>query len=167
MSDRRVPDFMYDRERLPRVTRTGPLLDELGDAWRYALVGGVVAFPLTALGYWQTGSELSLSPVLLGGAIAGYLARRATGETNVAAGTRAGLVGALPTLWLLGDVVLAATALDGPSWFVAVGGGFALVVVVAVGLAAFGLAALLGGVGAVVGGWLAGRTRGGSPAADG
>ena len=146
------------------MTRTGPLPDALSDTWRYALVGGLVALPLTALGYWQSGSELSLSPVLLGGLLAGYLARRDTGQTDVAAGVRAGLVGALPALWLVVDVAGAATALGGPTWFVAVGGGFAVTVAFAVVVVGFGLAALLGGLGGHVGGWLAGRTRRRPPA---
>jgi hypothetical protein len=156
---------MSSRRQLRRVFRTGPLLDRLNDTWRFALLGGLLAAPLVALGYWQTGSELSLSPVLLAGLVAGYLARRDTGETRIAAGVRAGLVGALPTLWLLVDVAGAATALDGPTWFLVVGGGFAIAAVATVALLAFGLAGLLGGLGAVAGGWLAARRRGDEPPA--
>jgi len=43
--------------------RVSGLLAE--DMWRYALLGGVLSFSLTLVGYWQSGSELSLSPVFL------------------------------------------------------------------------------------------------------
>jgi hypothetical protein len=58
----------------------------------------------------------------------------------------------------------AATALGGPTWFLAVGGGFAVAAAFAVVVAAFGLAGLLGGVGGHVGGWVAARTRRRPPA---
>jgi len=53
------------------VSPTDTLPESISDAWRYALVGGVLALPPVASGYWLTGSELSASPVLLGGIVAG------------------------------------------------------------------------------------------------
>ena len=140
------------------MSRTGPrftpLPDLLSDTWRYALLGGLASIPLTTVAYWQSGSELSLSPVFLGGLLAGYLACRQTGSAR-GVGLRAGLVGGLPTLWLLREVLDAATALSGPPWFVATGlvvtVGFLLVVL-------FGFAALVGALGGRAGGWVAARS---------
>jgi hypothetical protein len=58
---------------------------------------------------------------------------------------------------MVGDVVRAATALAGPTWFMAVGTLFTAGVVFTVSLFGFGLGALAGELGARVGGWLAGR----------
>lgn len=142
------------------MARTGPLHAVPGDRWRYALLGGLASISVTTLTYWQSGSELSLSPVFLGGLLAGYLACRETGSAGDT-GFRAGLIGGVPALWLLADVLGAASALSGPPWFVATGlvvtVGFLLVVV-------FGFAALVGALGGRVGGWLARRLgRGRSP----
>lgn len=156
---------MCTPRQIPVVTRTGPLPPSLSDTWKYALVGGLISVPLTTVGYWQSGSELSLSPVLLGGLLAGYLARRATGTAD-GVGVRAGVVGALPTLWILADVLGAASALSGPTWFMAVGVGFTGAILLVVAVVGFGLGALAGALGARAGSWLAGRTgRRGPPAA--
>lgn len=155
---------MYIGRQLPAVTRTGPLPTSVSDTWKYALLGGLVSVPLTTVGYWQSGSELSLSPVLFGGLIAGYLARRATGTAD-GVGVRAGLVGALPTLWILADVLGAASALAGPTWFVAVGVGFTGAILLVVAVVGFGLGALAGALGARAGSWLAGRSERRPPAA--
>jgi hypothetical protein len=138
------------------VSPPDSLLDGASDAWRYGLLGGLVSVPFTAVGYWQTGSELSLSTVFLGGLLAGYLARRRSG-TAAGVGVRVGLVGSLPVLWLLSDVLGAASALSGPAWFVA--GALALTVA-RVAVVAVGAAVLVGVVGTRVGGGLAGRDGG-------
>jgi len=149
------------------VTRIGPLPDELTETWRYALLGGLASIPFTAFGYWQTGSELSLAPVFFGGTLAGFLAERKTG-TNSGVGVRAGLVGGLPAVWLLVDILAVSSGLVGPSWFVASGLVLLVGVVAVVGVLAFGLSALVGAVGARVGGWIAGfGGRGHPPAATG
>jgi len=95
-----------------------PRPSKLSDRWRYALGGGLVAVPLMTLGYLGTGSELSLGPVLLGGAVAGYLATRDTG-THRGVGARVGLVASFPALLAVGDILLATRGLGGPNWFVA------------------------------------------------
>jgi hypothetical protein len=127
------------------------------DKWRYAFFGVVLSLPLTLVGYWQSGSELSLSPVLLGGILAGYLAARATG-TSYGVGYRVGAIGGLPGLLFLVDLPDAMAALGGPEWFVAVGTAFG---VVFAGIAVFvvvGFSALVGELGARIGGWLATRS---------
>ncbi|KAB1193609.1 hypothetical protein GJR96_09180 [Haloferax sp. MBLA0076] len=129
----------------------GPSLKRLPDAWRYALVGGLLSLPFTVASYAQTRSELSLSAVLVGGFLAGYLATRQTGEST-GVGVRAGLVGALPVLWMLSDMFGTIRVLPNPVWFSAVLVAIALVVAVL----AFGLAALGGMVGSRLGSWVAG-----------
>lgn len=134
-------------------------LENLSYRWKYAFVGGIVALPFTALGYWQTGSELSLSPVLFGGLLAGYLARRRTGESD-GVGVRTGLVGGLPVVWVLFDVLAASSALAGPAWFVASATAITVGVTVVFGVLGFVLAALAGEIGARVGSWIAGKRPG-------
>lgn len=138
----------------------------MSDAWRYGLLGGLVSLPFMTASYWQTGSELSLGPVVFGGLLAGYLAKRGTG-TSRGVGYRAGAIGALPTLWMMGEVVLAARALAGPAWYVVVGTLFAVGAVLTVALLGFGLGAISGEVGARIGGWFAGRGEGPTPPAAG
>lgn len=127
--------------------------------WKCALIGGIVSLPLTAGLYWLSGmgNELSFNMVFVGGLLAGFLAKtRITDADAVTAGLRAGLVGAAPVLWILTNVLEAATALSGPLWFRSV----ALVVVVGtIAVVLFGLSALAGLLGAKVGGWLAEMDR--------
>jgi len=146
------------------MSRTGPLPLELSDTWTYALLGGLASVPFTVLGYAETGSELSLAPVFFGGILAGYLATRRTG-TRAGVGARAGLVGGLPGLWLLSDLLAATSALGGPTWFVAAGIALAVGAAAAVALVVLGLSALCGAVGARIGGWLAGSGGRRRPAA--
>ncbi|MFB6103411.1 MAG: DUF5518 domain-containing protein [Haloplanus sp.] len=78
------------------------------------------------------------------------------------AGVRAGLIGAVPLLWFLSELLTAASGAAGPVWFrfVAVGLGIGTILVAA--LFGFGLAALLGALGATMGDWVskrAGRNR--------
>ncbi len=127
---------------------------KLTETWRYALVGGLSSIPLTLGLYWLSGAgnELSFNMVFFGGLLAGYLA--ATGPKDIgsaAVGIRAGVVGSLPGLWLLAELVWVAATLTGPLWFRVVGNG---VIAVTFALFTVGLAALIGLVGATVGGWL-------------
>ena len=102
------------------MPRGGPLGNRISDPWSYAVVVATFSIPLTALTYWQTGWELALSPVLLGGLIAGYLATHRTG-TSAGVGSRAGLLGGLPAVWIVPDLLAASAALSGPPWFLAGG----------------------------------------------
>lgn len=127
----------------------------LSDTWRYALLGGLSSIPLTLGLYWLSGmgNELSFNMIFFGGLLAGYLAK--TGPTEIdssAVGLRAGVVGSLPGLWLLAELVWVATTLTGPLWFRVVGVGFVTVTFI---LLTVGLAALVGLLGAMVGRWLA------------
>ena len=118
-------------------------------------VGGV-SLPFTTLSYWQTGSELSLGAVLFGGILAGYLVEQAGGESSTV-GTRAGLVGGLPVLWVLFDVLIATLGVAGPAWFVTSATLLTIGFTVVVAVLGFGIAALIGDLGARVGTWLAGK----------
>ena len=124
--------------------------------WKYALIGGLASLPFTTLSYWQTGSELSLGAVLFGGILAGYLARRAGGETS-GVGTRVGIVGGLPVLWVVFDVLAATSGLAGPAWFVTSATLLTVGCTVVVAVVGFGLSALVGEVGTRIGSWVAGN----------
>ena len=134
------------------------------DNWRYALFGIMLSLPLTLVGYWQSGSELSLSPVLLGGILAGYLASRATGESR-GVGYRVGAIGGLPGLLFLIDLPGAMSALGGPEWFVAVGTVFGVVFAGTALFVVVGFSALVGELGARIGSWLATRLNDPQPPA--
>jgi hypothetical protein len=105
--------------------------------------------------------------VLFGGILAGYLANR-TGSECRGVGTRVGIVGGLPVLWVLFDVLAATSGLAGPAWFVTGATLLTIGFTIVVGVLGFGIAALIGEVGARIGGWLAGqRPDGSTPVANG
>jgi hypothetical protein len=144
----------------------GSLLRSLPQRWRYALICGLLALPSTTIGYLQTGAELVLSPVLLGGLLAGYMAERRTGESR-GVGIRVGLVGAIPVILVVFDVLGATSALSRPSWFVETATVATIGFTVVTGVLGFGLAALIGEVGGRVGAWVAKKRFGRlAPAAD-
>ncbi|MFB6141099.1 MAG: DUF5518 domain-containing protein [Halosimplex sp.] len=130
-----------------------------GDAWRYALAGALVSVPLIVLGFRQSGSELSLMPVVLGGVVAGYLATRESGSRR-GVGPRVGVLAAVPGLWVLRDLLWATGGLGGPDWFVTAGLLFAAAAAVAIGTLIVGFSVLFGTLGARIGGWLAGGAGG-------
>lgn len=121
-------------------------------------MGGLVSISFTAASYLQTGSELSLSAVLVGGFLAGYLAERRTGQ-SAGVGVRAGFVGALPVLWMLVDILGMIRGLTNPPWF------SATLVAVALGVTmlAFALGGLGGELGARIGSRAAGLRRSHAP----
>ncbi|MFC7203297.1 DUF5518 domain-containing protein [Haloferax namakaokahaiae] len=128
---------------------------ELSDTWTFALLGGVASIPFTTLSYIETGSEMSLSAVLVAGLLAGYLAQRTTG-TSDGVGIRVGLVGGLPVVLVIADILAAASGLGGPTWFVVAGYLGMVGVVLLVATLGFGLSALVGKIGAKIGSRLAG-----------
>jgi ABC-type thiamin/hydroxymethylpyrimidine transport system permease subunit len=132
---------------------TGPLAGRLSRTWRYGLLGGVLALPFTALSYARTGGELTLGVVFWGGLLAGYLAKR-RGLAGTPAGTRAGVVGGVPALWMVADLSVFVAGLGGPAWFRAV----QLAVLVLWLPLVVGLSALVGGLGGRAGGWIAERS---------
>jgi hypothetical protein len=146
----------------------GPPPQDGTTPWKYALVGGVASLPFTTLSYWQTGSELSLGAVLFGGILAGYSATRADGDIS-GVGTRVGIVGGLPVLWVVFDVLAATGGLAGPAWFVTSATLLTIGFTTVIALVGFGISALIGEVGTRIGSWLAGsrpRNPASSPRAE-
>lgn len=136
------------------MTRTGPLHLRLNETWTAALIGGGLSIPATLGGLWLSGteSELVLDAVFFGGLLAGVLATRWTDSSGSAAGFRAGLIGGLPGVVLLSEMVYAAGALEGPLWFQVI----ALVGTVGtVTLVLFVVSGIAGWTGGRVGNWAA------------
>lgn len=131
----------------------------IGDKWKYALLGGLASIPFTTASYWQSGSEFPVAPVFFGGLLAGYLATRRGGSSRVV-GARAGLVGGLPVLWMLIDVLPFIVGLPNPAWFAVV----SLAVAFGTAILGFGLTALFGEMGGRLGGWLSTRSGRSQPA---
>ncbi len=116
------------------------------DIWSYALVGGAVSLLLGTVRYWQTGVELALFPIFVGGFVAGYLQQSRLGERDNA-GFVAGLIGALPALWVVYGLVKTSFGFSNPLWFYGV---FVLMVTVAT-VVVFALSGCIGSVGARLG----------------
>lgn len=135
------------------MTRTGPP----SSTRRQALLGGVVALLGTAAIYWQSSNELSLGPILVGALVAGYL-HDGDRSSRRRLGVGVGLIGGLPAVWLLADVLGALSGLGGPPWFRVVATGLGIGSILTISLLAFGLAAVTGIVGAAVGDWLSRKT---------
>ena len=140
------------------MVRIGPLHLRMTETWKYALIGGLASLPFTMGLYWLSGmgSELSLNMVFFGGLLAGYLTRSAATETDASSvGFRAGVIGGLPGLWLLVDLLEAAITWGSPLWF-----RVGAVSMLAVGFTTvlLGFAGFVGLLGAKVGGWLAKKT---------
>ena len=142
------------------MPRIGPLPLSLPvrDPWKYALFGGIASMPFTVWQYLQSSpeNEFSLGAVFFGGLLAGYLASAAATEIDVIdVGFRAGVIGALPVLWILVDFLEAATVLGGPLWFQVIAISMVVLLVTSVIL---GFAGFIGLLGAKAGGWLAKKT---------
>ncbi|MFC6873530.1 DUF5518 domain-containing protein [Halobellus marinus] len=118
--------------------------------WKCVLLGGGVALPCTAFSYWQTGSEVSLGAVVLGGLLTGYLLTQSNSDTS-RAGIQVGILGGLPVLWAVFDTYVAAAGFTEPVWFKLAEG----VLLFGFIITGFGIAALAGEVGVRIGTWLA------------
>ena len=132
------------------------------ETWKYALIGGLLALPFTALAAWRSPENISLGIVVVGSVIAGYLVKR-RGGNSTATGLRAALIGGFPAVWPLSELIWAIPTVPNPLWFQAVGvgmiltaGGFLLAVV-----------AVFGALAGRVGGWLAERRGHGGVAGAG
>ena len=124
----------------------------LTDTWRYALIGGLGSIPLTLGLYWLSGmgNELSLNMVLVGGLVAGFLAKREDVDIG-SVGLRAGVIGVLPGLWLLFDTAMAAVGVAEPIQLQAI----AIVLMVGVSVVILLVGGIAGIIGAKIGAWLA------------
>jgi len=137
------------------MSHPGPLPVRSSESWQYALIGGLSSIPFTIALYWLSGlgQELSLNMVVVGGLLTGYLAKR--GGANVdRAGFRAGLIGAVPALWLLFDGLRAAVEVPGTGPF-RIG---AVTLSILIALFVFAVGGIAGLIGAKIGGWLAKKT---------
>ena len=132
-----------------------------GQQWRrYGVVGGLLAASLTAVSYWQTGAEVSLTPVVFVALVVGYATRRRS-VYDGRIGARVGLIGGFPIVWASYDFVGFAVGVSTSSWFSA-----ASVVLLGV-FTLFGLGAstLFGWIAARLGRWLADRSGRSRPVA--
>lgn len=125
---------------------------DLPPVWRYGLVGGLASLPFTVGAYWWSGGggRMSLSFVAAAGLVAGFLAAGRVDDVG-RAGLRAGVVGALPVLWLAYRLLETTFAPMEPAWFRAAG-VFGAVVLAGLGLF---LSGVVGSLCGKVGGWLA------------
>jgi hypothetical protein len=153
-----VTGFLYGAIDTPDVVRIGPL--QLTETWTYALVGGLLALPFTALEVWRSPENITLGAALVGSVFAGYLIKR-RGGNSTATGVRAALIGGIPALWALNELLRAITNIPNPPWFRAVSVGVAL----AFGGLMLVIVAVSGALAGRFGGWLAER-RGRDGVAD-
>jgi hypothetical protein len=138
-------------DKYPDVVRIGPL--QLTEAWTYGLVGGLLALPFTALEVWRSPENITLGAVLVGSVFAGYLVKR-RGGNSTATGLRAALIGGIPVLWAINELLWAMSNIPNPPWFQAVSVGMAL----AFGGLMLVMVAVSGALAGRFGGWLAGRS---------
>ncbi|WP_459194552.1 DUF5518 domain-containing protein [Halosimplex sp. J119] len=137
------------------MPRTGPLPGSLSLTWQYALVGGVVSMPLTLAAYWSSGASnhFSFNMVIVGGLIAGFLARRYSADVS-AASLRAGVIGGLAGYVWIAPTILVSAESFADAWsfapvkpaLVVLFSGFVL-----------GTAAIFGLLGGLVGSWISGK----------
>jgi hypothetical protein len=116
---------------------------------QYAVLGGLLSIPFVVSSNFVSGVEnqFSTTVLILGGLLAGYLA----GENDanaMRAGIGAGVIGGIPGyIWILPQMIQTATA-----WSTTAGTVGILVIMIP---AVIGVAALPGGIGGIVGGWVA------------
>lgn len=133
------------------MARIDPL--QLTEMWKYALIGGLLAVPFTALEVWRSPENIRLGMVLFGSVLAGYLIKR-RGGNSTATGLRAALIGGLPLLWVLGDLLWWVPNIANPLWFQAVVG---VGMILGFGGVMLAVVAVSGAFAGRFGGWLAER----------
>ena len=122
------------------------------ETWKYAFIGGLISIPFTFGFYWWSGmgNYLSLNMILLGGVLAGFLAKNGSVSAR-SAGLSAGVVGGLPiVVWglstLLGIPDSPLVVWSSPLLEAAFLIFFGLVILL--------MSALAGLIGGIIGGWL-------------
>lgn len=142
------------------MSRTGPSPGlppgSLSRTWQFALVGGVVSMPLTLAAYWSSGASdyFSFNMVVVGGLIAGFLARRYSADVS-ATSLRAGVVGGLAGYVWIAPTILTTAESFADAWSFAPATWLLFAAFSAVVL---GVAAIPGLVGGLVGAWICGKT---------
>ncbi|MFC6974492.1 DUF5518 domain-containing protein [Halomicroarcula sp. GCM10025709] len=125
---------------------------DISKTWKYALLGGLLALPFTAFEAWQSPENMTLEMFLIGSALAGYLVKR-RGGNSTATGVRAALIGGLPSLLVVGELLLTIPTISNPLWF----GVVSIAMVLALGVVIMAAVAVFGGLAGWFGGWLAER----------
>lgn len=125
---------------------------DLSETWTFALLGGLLAAPFTALEVMRSSGSITFDMVVVGGALAGYLVKR-RGGNSTATGLRAGFIGGLPALWTVGEFVSFIPTVPNPLWFQAVG----VVMGLFIGAVLVLIPAVVGALAGRFGGWLAER----------
>lgn len=122
-------------------------------SWKYALVGAVIAMPLTFVVHVKTGSgiEFSSGTMVLGGGVAGYLAEYNSAYPRTT-GALAGVVGVLPLLYWWSTVFQYIPFGYIPIWPNAVSQVARLLLM---GAIIFLGSVLAGWIGGLLGGWVA------------
>lgn len=142
------------------MVQIGPL--RMTETWKYALIGGLLALPFTALAAWRSPENISLGIVVVGSVIAGYLVKR-RGGNSTATGLRAALIGGFPAVWPLSELIWAIPTVPNPLWLQAVG----VVMILGVGGFILAVVAVFGALAGRFGGWLAERRGHGGVAGAG
>ena len=133
------------------MVKIGPL--QLTEMWTHALLGGLLALPFTALSAWRSPENLTLGAALIGSVFAGYLIKRRSGNST-ATGLRAALIGGIPAIWALNELLWTVTNIPNPPWFRA----FSVVVTLAFGGLLLAVITISGALAGRFGGWLAVRS---------
>ena len=115
--------------------------------WTPAILAGLSSMPLTAGLHWYW-SHYTSFPVFVVGVAVGYYYRHRS-KRGIRVGTRMGLVGALPVVWIYPDLLdsLTAVGLSRPVWSVVVEVGPPLLFL----LLATGFSTLMGFMGTLAG----------------
>ncbi|WP_232342848.1 DUF5518 domain-containing protein [Halosimplex litoreum] len=110
--------------------------------------------PLTLAAYWSSGASdsFSFNMVVVGGVVAGFLARRYSADVS-AASLRAGVIGGLAGYVWMAPGILATAESFAEAWSFAPATGLLFAVFSAVVLC---IAAIPGLIGGVVGAWICG-----------
>lgn len=134
------------------MSRAGPRPGSLSRTWQYALLGGVVSMPLTLAAYWNSGASdhFSFNMVVVGGLIAGFLARRYSADVS-AASLRAGVIGGLAGYVWIASTILVSAENFADAWSFAPVKPLLVVVFSVFVLGTAGIAGFLGGL---VGSWI-------------
>lgn len=128
-------------------------LQQKEDWWWYSVGGSLLVVLATAIRYWQTGSKMSPVIILIAALVVGFVAKhRSAYDDRI--GARVGVVGGFPVLLQSYDTVVHILGLSYTPMLTAANLAF-LATFVGFG---FGVAALIGEVGAKVGCRLAGRS---------
>lgn len=134
----------------------GSRLRRTGKTWSNAAIGGIASVPLTLVVSWPVANSIDLSPVVLGGLLAGFLQNRGT-DGGKRVGIRAGAIGGLPVILLTTDAFqwVGIRLLDGSSLLWGLGGMAVASTITVIGVSLAVVAGLFGGL---VGGWLSKRS---------